>query len=100
MSKNYLLTLIADPPLEEPLVDWLLQHEAHYGFTSSQINGHSRDHGDLTLAEQVAGRKRQIRYQMCVDQHQLDRLCRRLHKDFAGAGIRYWAVPVIIEGQV
>lgn len=100
MSDLYLLTLIADPGLEESLVDWLLRYEAQYGFTSSRIDGHSSQLDGLTLAEQVAGRRRLIRFQMGVDENELGFLLERLKLDFAGSGIQYWVVPAIAGGKV
>ncbi len=100
MSKLYLLTLVTDPELEEPIIDWLLKYEVRYGFTSSRIFGHSSRLTGLSIAEQVAGRKRQQRFQVCVDQETLDFLLERLRLDFGGSGIRYWVVPVISEGEV
>lgn len=100
MSERYLLTLIAAPGLEEPLVDWLLQYEAQYGFVSFRVEGHSSQLEGLTLAEQVAGRRRLIRFQMCVDKKELDFLLERLKLDFQGTGIQYWVVPVIAVGKV
>lgn len=100
MSQIYLLTLIADPGLEESLVDWLLRYEARYGFTSSRIDGHSSQLDGLTLAEQVAGRKRQIQFQMGVDENELAFLLERLKFDFPGSKIQYWVVPVIASGKV
>ncbi|MCX8050047.1 MAG: DUF3240 family protein [Methylohalobius sp.] len=100
MSERYLLTLIAAPGLEEPLVDWLLQYEAQYGFVSFRVEGHSSQLEGLTLAEQVAGRRRLIRFQMCVDKKELDFLLERLKLDFRGTGIQYWVGPVIAVGRV
>jgi len=100
MTDLFLLTLIANPELEEPLVDWLLKYEARYGFTSSRVCGHSSRLTGLSVAEQVAGRKRQQRFQMCIDQDALDFLLARLRQDFTGSDIRYWVVPVMAEGQV
>ncbi len=94
------LTLVADPGLEEPLVDWLLEHEPRFGFTSTHLFGHSRSLENLSLAEQVAGRKHQIRFQLCVDGGRLDALLEDLGRAFGGSGIRYWVVPVIKEGEV
>ncbi|BCX80980.1 nitrogen regulatory protein P-II 1 [Methylomarinovum caldicuralii] len=100
MSELYQLTLVADPGLEEPVVDWLLEHEPRYGFTSSHLFGHSRALENLSLAEQVAGRKHQVRFQLCVDQARLDELLADLARHFGGSGIRYWVVPVMREGEV
>nr|BAL56134.1 hypothetical conserved protein [uncultured Gammaproteobacteria bacterium] len=98
--KAYLLTLIANPDLEEALVDWLLRYEARYGFTSSRVDGHSSRLEGLSLAEQVAGRRRLVRFQMCVDEQELAFLLERLKLDFANSGIQYWVAPVIASGLV
>jgi len=100
MNELFLLTLIAEPALEEPMVDWLLENETRFGFTSSRVDGHSSQLEGLTLAEQVAGRKRQQRFQLCVEKPVLDRLMERLRMDFSGTGIRYWIIPVIEEGEI
>ena len=100
MSERYLLTLIADPSLEEVLVDWLLEYEVSYGFTSSRIDGHSSRLEGLTLAEQVAGRRHLLCFAMCVDGRELEFLLARLKLDFQGTGIQYWVVPVVLNGSV
>ncbi len=98
MSQRFLLTLVADPAIEEPLVDWLLSNEVGHGFTSSQIHGHASEQRDLSLAEQVAGRKRQIRFQMCIEASKLARFVEQLQLEFEGSGIHYWVIPVESEG--
>jgi hypothetical protein len=100
MDKFYLLTLIAPPSLEEPLVDWLLQFESRYGFSSFPLSGHSSRHEDLTLAEQVSGRKKQIRFEMHLPEEEWRPLIERLQRDFAGTGIHYWISPVVGHGRV
>ena len=98
MNQFVLLTLIAPPNLEEPLMDWLLEFE--YGFSSFPVNGHSSHPEDLTLAEQVSGRKKQIRFEMHLPEARWRPLIERLRRDFAGAGIHYWISPVVERGRV
>jgi hypothetical protein len=100
MSDRYLLTLIAPPSLEEPLVDWLLEFESEYGFSSFPVNGHSSRHEGLTLAEQVSGRRRHIRFEMHLPETELSALIERLKGDFAGAGLHYWVLPILGHGRV
>lgn len=100
MTASTLLTLIAPPSLEEPLVDWLLEFESEFGFSSFPVNGHSSRHGGLTLAEQVSGRKRQVRFEMHLPDNEWRPLVERLNRDFAGAGIHYWVSPIIEHGRV
>lgn len=100
MIGTTLLTLIAPPSLEEPLVDWLLQFESQYGFSSFPVNGHSSRHEGLTLAEQVSGRKRQIRFEMHLPEGEWRMLIERLKRDFPGAELHYWISPIFELGRV
>jgi len=54
----------------------------------------------VSLAEQVAGRKKQIRFQMYVPEQQIKILIERLKQDFSGAGIHYWVMPVLESGSI
>lgn len=100
MTGGVLFTLIAPPSLEEPLVDWLLEFEPEHGFSSLPVNGHSCRQAGLTLAEQVSGRKRRVRFEMHLPEAEWRPLVERLRQDFAGAGIHYWVSPVIEQGRV
>jgi len=100
MDVNSLLTLIAPVGLEEPLVDWLLEHASDRGFCSGPINGHSASHEALTVSEQVAGRQRQVRFELYAPEDELDFILQRLHADFAGANIHYWVIALRGSGKV
>jgi hypothetical protein len=100
MTDRSLLTLIAPPGLEEPLVDWLLERAPDHGFSSFPAHGHSSRHEGLTLAEQVSGRKRQVRFEMHLPAAELTVLIEGLKRDFAGAGLHYWVTPLKGWGHV
>lgn len=100
MDGSSLLTLIAPAGLEEPLVDWLLERVPDRGFCSGPINGHSASHEVLTVSEQVAGRQRQVRFELHAPEDELDLILERLHADFAGASIHYWVIPLRKSGKV
>lgn len=100
MSPRSLITLTAPPAIEEALVDWLLQSATHIGFSSYPVNGHSSREEGLSLAEQVAGRKRQIRFQMHIASTEVPAFLENLKNDFAGAGVHYWIVPLAEAGHV
>lgn len=100
MNNNHLVTLIAAPSLEETLVDWLLSHEGRYGFTSFPVSGHASDHQELCLEEQVAGRKKQVRFEMHVHKEDLTDLLIGLKQDFAGTGLHFWVSPVLECGSL
>lgn len=100
MTPLSLITLTAPPAIEETLVDWLLQSATHTGFTSYPVNGHSSREEGLTLAEQVAGRKKQINFQMHIAQTEVPAFLENLKRDFAGAGVHYWVLPLADAGHV
>ncbi len=100
LHQEYLVTLNVPPSLEEVLVDSLLMLEAKYGFSSFPVNAHHHENKGLSLAEQVSGRQKKIRFQMYVDVSGLSSLLTQLKQEFAGAGIQYWVLPVIEKGEI
>jgi hypothetical protein len=100
MNQQVLITLTVPPSIEESVVDWLLQFNRHAGFTSQRASGHSSRQEGLNLAEQVAGRKEQIRFQMHIRPEELPRFMDTLRRDFAGAGLHYWVTPLLDTGHV
>jgi hypothetical protein len=100
MNSQLLITLTAAPSIEESLVDWLLEFSDHIGFTSQRANGHSSRLEGLNLAEQVAGRRAQIRFQMHLPAEELPRFMASLKENFGGAGVHYWVTPLLDAGHV
>ncbi len=98
--QEYLVTINVPPLLEEAVVDCLLAIESADGFSSLSVSAHGSEHETLSLAEQVAGRKKQIRFQMYVPEQQLSVLLDKLKNDFSGAGIHYWVMPVLESGYI
>jgi hypothetical protein len=100
MPELLLITLTVSPSVEESLVDWLLQFTEHSGFTSHKADGHSSRIEGLSLAEQVSGRKSQVRFQLHLPGTELDRFMAQLKLDFGGAGIHYWVAPLLDAGHI
>ena len=100
MADTALLTLIVPVSLEEVLVDWLFENAPDRGFCSGPVNGHSANHALLTLAEQVAGRKRQIRFEIHTSCDEVYGIIDRLRRDFRGAAIHYWISPLTGAGAL
>ena len=98
--KEYLVTLNIPPSLEEMMVDSLLMLESEHGFSSLPVNAHHYDSKGLSLAEQVTGRQKRIRFQLYVPEHELSALLSQLRQDFSGSGIQYWVLPVIDSGVI
>ena len=99
-GQEFLVTINVPPLLEESVVDCLLAIESADGFSSLVVSAHGSEHEALSLAEQVAGRKKQIRFQMYVPEQQLNVLIDKLKQDFSGAGIHYWVMPVLESGAI
>jgi len=100
MNPQVLITLTAPPSIEESLVDWLLEFAGPVGFTSQKAHGHSSRVDGLNLAEQVAGRKNQIRFQLHLPSEALPGFMDGLKQDFAGVGLHYWVSPLIDAGHI
>jgi len=99
MNEQCLLVLIAPPPLEESLVDFLLEREGFSGFSLHQIDG-SPAHGTLSLAEQVTGRKRQVMFQVHAGLADARELVAQIRETFRGAGLHYWIAPLLEAGPI
>lgn len=99
-EQEYLVTINVPPILEEAVVDCLLAIESADGFSSLAVNAHTSEHQNLSLAEQVAGRQKQIRFQMYIPEQQLGVLIRQLKHCFSGSGIHYWVLPVLESGVI
>lgn len=97
---DYLVTINAPPSLEEAIVDCLLTIDNAQGFSSFPVSAHDHRGKGLTLAEQVSGRQRKIRFQMYVDKKTVPALLTRLKADFSGSGLRYWVVPILEHGEI
>jgi hypothetical protein len=99
-SKEYLVTLNVPPGIEEAIVDCLLMLESKHGFSSFPVSSHDHRNEGLSLAEQVTGRQRKIRFQMYVPEDGLAQLLDQLRAEFSGSGIRYWVLPVVENGVI
>jgi len=97
---EYLVTLNIPPSLEEMMVDSLLLLETKHGFSSFPVNAHHHENLGLSLAEQVTGRQKRIRFQMYVPVQKLPELLEQLRQEFSGSGIQYWVLPVIENGVI
>ena len=98
--KEYLVTLNIPPSLEEMMVDSLLLLETEHGFSSFPVSAHHHENLGLSLAEQVTGRQKRIRFQMYVPVQKLPELLEQLRQEFSGSGIQYWVLPVIENGVI
>jgi uncharacterized protein DUF3240 len=98
--ETYLITINVSPALEEAMVDCLLTFETAQGFSSFPVNAHDHRNQGLSIAEQVTGRQRKMRFQMYIDKDHVSALLSKIKADFKGTGLHYWMVPVLEHGEI
>jgi len=95
-----LLVLIVTPSIENAVIDWLLEHDDIPGFTSMPASGHGVSVHSMTTAEQVAGRQRQIMFQMHLPEPVARDILAAARRQFSGSGMHYWLSPVLSAGHI
>ena len=97
---DYCLSLTCDLDVAEKLLDTLLATVPDQIFTSTSTFTHGAPHGRLTRDEQVMGRSRSLQIQLVTTEQQLADLVAQLRRDFQGAGLRFWATELKLEGVI
>ena len=97
---EYCLNLVCPLQVEEKLLDVLLDTEEADVFTTTHVDSHGARGTRLSTKEQVMGRSQATQVRVLLTQRSLTHLLERLRMEFAGAGIRYWASPVALEGEI
>ncbi len=100
IHETFLVTINVSPSLEEAMVDCLLTFETAQGFSSFPVSAHDHRNEGLSLAEQVTGRQRKIRFQMYINKEHVSALLTKIKADFSGSGLHYWVVPVLEHGEI
>jgi hypothetical protein len=97
---DLLVVFSVRPALEEPMVDWLLAWGGDNGFTSLRVEEHDSGDRPLTTAEQVRGRQTRVQFQVRVSAATLAGLLSEARKEFAGADVHYWVLPLLEGGPL
>lgn len=100
MNELCLLNLVVTPEAEDAITDWLLEREEVSGFSSMPIAGHGSSEHAMSLAEQVAGHRRQVLFQIHLALADARRLVTSLGEEFHGSGMHFWLTPVLDSGHV
>lgn len=90
-----LVIISVHPRLDDQMVDWLLLRDSGIGFSSFPIRGHSGDHGQLTITEQVSGRQKRMRFEIALNADRLPDFLDQLVNDFNGSDVHYWVTPLL-----
>ena len=99
MTTEYLLRLNIPPGLEEDVVDLLLSSGDIAGYQSYPTRGHGRV-GAMTVAEQVAGRRDRVQFEIVLDSGLLQATLDRLKEAFPVRDVIYWVLPVLQSGRL
>jgi hypothetical protein len=70
------------------------------GFTSIPISGHGVSVHAMTTAEQVAGRQKQVMFQMHLAEPVARDILEAAQQSFSGSGMHYWLLPVLSAGHI
>lgn len=97
---EYCLNLVCPLQIEEQLLDVLLDTAEADVFTTMHVHSHGARGARLSTKEQVMGRSQATQVRVLLTQQSLTHLLERLRTEFAGTGIRYWASPVVLEGEI
>jgi len=93
-----LLVLNTKPDLEEDLVDYLLSQPCVGGFTSYPVRGHGH-HTNLSVAEQVSGRRKRLQVEMLIDESEIQCVLDGLAEN-VGRDITWWVQGVSASGSL
>ena len=99
MSQEFLLRLNIPPGLEEDMVDLLLASGEIPGYQSYPTRGHGQV-GAMTVAEQVAGRRDRIQFEIVLSEELLESTLAKLKKAFPLRDAVYWVLPLSHSGRL
>jgi hypothetical protein len=99
MNTLCLLVINCSPELEHELIDAFLSMPVVSGFTSSLTQGHGLG-GAMTVAEQVAGRRERVQFEVMIAAADLDSCIATLTELFGNSGLVYWAYPLNVGGRL
>lgn len=99
-TDQVMVVLTTSPALQEPVVDWLLEHLDGGGFTGVPVSGHSSRLEGLSPVEKVSGRQHRYQFQIQMPADAAGVFLEGLRGAFSGADIHYWMMPVIAGGSL
>lgn len=95
-----MVTLTLAPALEERVIDWLLGRQDVEAFTGYAAYAHAATGSELSVAEQVSGRRRRVEIRVELHAQALDDWLAALSEAFGGADMSYLVAPVLRSGRL
>ena len=99
MNTQLLLRLNIPPGLEEDIVDLLLASKRISGYQSYPTRGHGQV-GAMSIAEQVAGRRNRVQFEIVLEAESVDGLLGELKAAFPLRDVIFWVIPVVRSGRL
>ncbi|MGB1201562.1 MAG: DUF3240 family protein [Cognaticolwellia aestuarii] len=99
-SSSLVFTFITPKKHKDDVIDQLMLSDIASGFNIFPIMGYSQKHSAFSLEEQVRGYKDMLKFEVVIEQSELEQLKEELSSLFATIKIRYWATPVIKTGHL
>ncbi len=99
MTTECMLRLNIPPGLEEDVVDLLLASSEIRGYQSYPTRGHGQV-GSMSIAEQVAGRRDRIQFEVVLDEAVLEQVLGALKEAFPVPDVIYWVLPILRSGRL
>jgi hypothetical protein len=99
MTAEYLLRINIPPGLEEDFVDLLLATPDISGYQSYPTRGHGQV-GAMSVAEQVAGRRERIQFEIVLDEDRVEALLDELARAYPVKDVIWWLLPVVRSGRL
>ncbi len=93
-------SIICTSEIEEKLLDLILVSFPDDIFTSMPISSHGTLPGHMSAIEQVIGRSGSVCVQVLVSDEEAIALQQLLKRDFVGTGLRFWATPIVFDGEI
>jgi len=100
MSAHYLLSLEVPKNLEDALQDCLMNQKFECEVASFSLEGLTGDADNLTLLEQVSGRKKKVVFLVEATSDEITQCLSKIRSDFSGKGLSYRVMPLERSGPI
>lgn len=98
-TPDYCLSICGPASVGEKLLDVLME-VIDAPFEIGPVFTHGAAHGRMQTNELVSGRAEAMQAQLLVSAAQLEALLARVREELPGAGLRYWATPLALQGEI
>ena len=100
-SLDCCLTIVLPEPLEEDLVDYMLEHPDWVsGFVIGRMEGTGQSVSLQGLSELVRGRSPRVQLQVVMAREEARQLIASLKSEFHSPEVAYWLTPVLEFGRL